>query len=189
MRLLIVVGTIFGAVTGAYLWLAPTHIELGITPPRDPGRGDFWWESHRAVFAYEGTSGTAGVLFVYRQVGKGYPDAQGWKTPAEAIAFFDEKMRERGWEAAALTWSDEIAGETRLLPHEYLRRYHRPGYAFPARRARGLARRQRRDRRISRGADDGESVAADAHRGPARLKTETAPEGAVPNPFRRTLRQ
>src|SRR5262249_20534411 len=68
-----------------------------------------------------------------RQVGTAYPDhPHGWKSAAEVLSFFDDRLRERGWEKASVSSDDPTVPETRLLPEQNHRTYYRPRDKHPA---------------------------------------------------------
>ncbi len=69
---------------------------------------------------------SAGVLYVYRQVGTAYSDPQQWKTVADVFGFFEQQLRARGWTLTSTGGSDPTVPETRLLPTESIKRYYRP---------------------------------------------------------------
>jgi hypothetical protein len=129
MRILSLLAALPAVALAAYLWLAPGYIGLDIPVARHQGGGEFWWELHRTKLAY---ADSAGVLYVQRQVGTAYPDPHGWKTAAEVLNFFDERLRERGWEKAWVSTDDPSAPETRLLPEQNYRNYYRPQDKHPA---------------------------------------------------------
>jgi hypothetical protein len=115
-------------VVGAFVFLSPGYLELDILVAPHKGGGPFWWESHRTYLAYEDS---AGVLYVNRKVGTAYADTQQWKTVADAIGFFDDELRERGWISTSTGGSDPAVPETRLLPSENIRGYYRPQAVGP----------------------------------------------------------
>jgi hypothetical protein len=108
---------------GAVALFSPGYLDLGIEVVPHQGGGAFWEESHHTDFAYDDS---AGVLYVYRQVGTAYSDAQQWKTVADVFGFFDQQLRERGWTQTSTGGSDPAVPETRLLPAESIKRYYRP---------------------------------------------------------------
>jgi hypothetical protein len=97
-------------------------LEIDVPVTRHQGGGEFWWESHRTELALEDS---AGKYYVYRQVGTGYADSQGWKTEAEVFAYFDKRLAERGWSMTSTGGSDPAVPESRLLPSESIHRYYR----------------------------------------------------------------
>ncbi len=108
---------------GAFALFSPGYLDLGIEVAHHKGGGPFWEESHRTELAYDDS---AGVLYVYRQVGTAYSDTQQWKTVADVFGFFDQQLRERGWTLTSTGGSEPAVPETRLLPTESVKRYYRP---------------------------------------------------------------
>lgn len=108
---------------GAFALFSPGYLDLGIQVVPHQGGGGFWWESHRTELAYDDS---AGALYVFRQVGTGYPDTQQWKTVADVFGFFDEQLRQRGWTLTSTGGSDPAVPETRLLGADNIKRYYRP---------------------------------------------------------------
>ena len=109
-------------------WTKPGYIEFGIPVAKHLGGGAFWYERQYAELAFEDTSG---VLFAHRQVGTAYPDAQGWATAEEVLAFFDKELAARGWTVVAQGGNDFILPESRLLKPAQVRRYSRPEDRYP----------------------------------------------------------
>jgi hypothetical protein len=124
MRLVKFLAALSAVSFAGWLWLAPGFIEIDIPLARHKGGMGFWWESHRTRLAY---ADSAGVLFVHRQVGS-TSDAHDWKTPAEAFAWFDEQLRQRGWVPSVAGIHDPIAPESRLLGADNHKQYYRPGH-------------------------------------------------------------
>ena len=84
MRILtVLVVLLIGAVT----LFSPGYLDLDIQAAGHKGGGPFWEELHRTELAYDDS---AGVLYVYRQVGMAYSDTQQWKTVADVFGFFDQ---------------------------------------------------------------------------------------------------
>lgn len=107
----------------ADVWLLlPSYIVLSIPVARQSGGGDFWWESQYSQLAL---ADEWGVLFVHRQVGTAYPDAQGWRTVEEAFAYFDNWLRARGWDVVEPGFDDPILPESRMLDPANHRNYFR----------------------------------------------------------------
>jgi hypothetical protein len=113
------------AVVGALpvLWwkLAPAHIVLDIPVAKHLGGGDFWWETQESELSY---ADEAGVILVRRQVGTAYPNAQGWNTVDEAMAYFSQWLAKTGWDAPASGADRPIVPESRLLPDTQARCFH-----------------------------------------------------------------
>ena len=119
MRTVMVVALVMAAIVLS----TRNFLEVDIPVARHLGGGAFWWESQRTELAYDDS---AGVLYVHRQVGTGYADAQQWKTEADVFGFFDEQLRMRGWTLTSTGSTDPAVPETRLLPAESIHRYYRP---------------------------------------------------------------
>lgn len=114
----------------AAVWAAmPRYIELRIPVAPHQGGGEFWHAQQYASLSY---ADTGGALYVYRQIGRAYPDAQGWKTIPEALAFFDAQLAERGWTLKAPGTETAILPESSLLDRSMMRQYSRPGGLEPS---------------------------------------------------------
>lgn len=116
-----------GIAAAFFFWwlLTPSYIELTIPVTAHP-IGYFWWETQHSTLRYADEIGT---LNLFRHVGTGYADHQGWATQEEAMQYFHGWLSEHGWEERSIyTDGDPIAPETRFLRHqEEFRIYSRPG--------------------------------------------------------------
>jgi hypothetical protein len=102
--------------------LQPTYIVLDIPVARHTGGGHFWWETQRAELAY---ADGWGVLYLHRQVGTAYPEAQGWRTVEEALGHFDRWLTTHGWTPSGPEVGSPEIPESRLLAPANLRLYIR----------------------------------------------------------------
>ncbi len=60
-----------------------------------------------------------------RQVGTAYPDTQGWATADEAMTYFSDWLTKAGWDVFGPAQDLPILPESRLLPREQVRCFHR----------------------------------------------------------------
>jgi hypothetical protein len=98
----------------------PTYVEVEI-PVKPHASGGVWWEKEKSELRF---GDEAGVRFLHRQVATVYPDIQGWKTVEETFAYFDEKLKERGWDHWAPAYSNPMLPESRFLDQANMRRYY-----------------------------------------------------------------
>ena len=107
-------------------WLnTPSYLVLSV--PVQPNRtGYFWWETQYSTLEY---ADSPGVLYLYRQVGTGYPGQQGWATHEEVMAYFHNWLEARGWQEREIyTSGDPASPETAFLRHhDEFRVYTRQG--------------------------------------------------------------
>ena len=109
------------AVVAIAFQLQPSYIVLDIPVTKNPV-GYFWWETQRAELAY---ADSAGVLYVHRQVGTGYPETQGWRTAEDAFAHFERWFLANGWTPASTGFNAPTIPERRLLSEVNHRAYMR----------------------------------------------------------------
>lgn len=128
MRALAFLLSILLAATAGYWLLLPGHLRIDIPVAKHKGGGDFWWETHDTTVTY---ADEAGVKFVRRQVGTAYPDAQGWATVDEAMTYFSGWLTKAGWDVFGPAQDQPILPESRLLPREQARCFHRSGDRGP----------------------------------------------------------
>jgi hypothetical protein len=109
------------AIAAGVAWLyMPDYVVLQVPVAKHLGGGDFWWESQYSTLAF---ADEPGVQYVHRQVGTAYPDAQGWKTEAEVIAYFDAWFAAHGWDVSRQAYGEPFLPETRLVKQEQTRCY------------------------------------------------------------------
>lgn len=114
-------GSLAVAIAAAY-WTKPGCLTLDV-PVAPNATRYFWWEDQRAELAY---ADSAGVLYVHRRAGNGYPEMQGWNTLDDVFAHFDKHLHAQGWLTVNAHTSDPMSPESRLLPAANHRHYFRP---------------------------------------------------------------
>src|SRR5688572_4621783 len=90
-RLTVFMLLLFAAAT---FWWVFTASYLGLYVPVASYHGDIWCDTHRTTLTY---ADEPGVLYVIRRSGTAYGEIQGWNNAADATAFFDKWLTERGW--------------------------------------------------------------------------------------------
>ncbi|MGD9837377.1 MAG: hypothetical protein AB7F72_07290 [Afipia sp.] len=124
MKTRLIVALSLLAATSIAIWLLkPGHLAADV-PVTPNATRYFWWEDHRTELAY---ADSAGVIFVHRRAGTGYPEMQGWHTRDDVFAHFEKHLHAQGWLTAGTSYTDPVSPESRLLPAESHRHYYRPG--------------------------------------------------------------
>jgi hypothetical protein len=104
----------------AFWWFKPGYIELDVPVINHEGGGPFWSEKQYSKLAY---SDEQGELYLFRQIGRAYPERQGWNSIGDVFAFFDEALSRHGWTPGGEIVGISTSPESRLLPQSSLRTY------------------------------------------------------------------
>lgn len=122
MRLIVALSLLAAASLSVWL-LKPGYLKADV-PVTPNATRYFWWEDHRTELAY---ADSAGVIFVHRRAGTGYPEMQGWHTREDVFAHFEKHLHAQGWLTAGASRSDPVSPESRLLSADSHRHCYRRG--------------------------------------------------------------